>query len=541
VDVTRYLRALKRWVWLLVLCPLVAVVGAGLVTKVMPPVYEAQASVLVKPAQPLAATDPTMVAVSAEQISSTYAQLMTERPILQQVVNDLRLRMSVDDLGSKVKVAPQSNTSIITVSVDSTSRKLARDVANGLVNDFIAQTKHIQQQQSQQYTARIQAQIQQVQQSIASDQASIDKLGRNPNAQQQNELASLQQQLSADRTQYSVLVGNLANLEAQDARSTDNLVVISPAVLPDRAVSPRPWLNLLLALVGGLTLAVGSVLGLERLDQSVKSDEQLIERTGLVAIGHIPYVVTAKGGREDLVALADGLSPVAEAYKALRTNLLFSSLDKRLQAIVVTSSVPMEGKSRTAANLAVVLAQAGYSTVLVDADFRRPSQHRIFGRIRNVGLSNLMLRDVPEQELLWPVERVPNLHLIASGPTPPNPSELLGSAQMRALLGSLRERFTYVIVDTPPVNAVTDPTVLAAHADATILVIEQGRTTFPALTRAKQALERVDANIAGAVINKLRSESTSYYYYNYQYGNYHRGNGKSPEQPVESMPGGRAG
>jgi capsular exopolysaccharide synthesis family protein len=480
-----------------------------------------------------------VVAVSADQISSTYAQLMTERPILQQVVKDLGLRMSVEDLSNKVKVTPQSNTSIITVSVDSTNRKLARDVANRLVEDFITQTKRIQQQQSQQYTARIQAQIQQVEQSIASDQASIDKLGRpsSLNAQQQTELTTLQQQLSADRTQYTALVGNLADLEAQDARSTDNLIVISPAVLPNRAVSPKPLLNVLLALVGGLTLAVGAVLGLERLDQSVKSDEQLNERTGLVAIGHIPYVVTSKAGREDLVALTDSLSPVAEAYKALRTNLLFSSLDNRLQVIVVTSSVPMEGKSRTAANLAVVLAQAGYSTVLIDADFRRPSQHRIFGRIRNVGLSNLMLRDVPEQELLWPIEQVPNLQLIASGPTPPNPSELLGSAQMRVLLGSLRERFTYVVVDTPPVNAVTDPTVLAAYADATILVIEQGRTTFPALTRAQQALERVDAKIVGAVINKLRSESTSYYYYNYQYGDYHKSNGKSPAQPVESLPG----
>jgi capsular exopolysaccharide synthesis family protein len=196
----------------------------------------------------------------------------------------------------------------------------------------------------------------------------------------------------------------------------------------------------------------------------------------------------------------------------------------------------MEGKSHTAANLAVVLAQAGYSTVLVDADFRRPSQHRIFGRIRNVGLSNLMLRDVPEHELLWPIDQVSNLHLIASGPTPPNPSELLGSAQMRTLLASLRERFAYVVIDTPPVNAVTDPTVLAAHADATILVIEQGRTTFPALMRAQQALERVGANIVGAVINKLRSEGTSYYYYNYQYGDYHKGNGKSPAQPVENLP-----
>ena len=132
------------------------------------------------------------------------------------------------------------------------------------------------------------------------------------------------------------------------------------------------------------------MLALERLDQSVKSDDQLAERTGLVAIGHVPYVAAERDRREDLVVLADPQSPVSEAYKALRTNLLFSSLDNRIKTLVVTSSVPAEGKSRTAANLAVVLAQAGHPTLLVDADFRRPSQHRIFGRIRNLGLSNLI-------------------------------------------------------------------------------------------------------------------------------------------------------
>src|SRR5207247_4973492 len=133
----------------------------------------------------------------------------------------------------------------------------------------------------------------------------------------------------------------------------------------------------------------------------------------------------------------------------------------------------------------------GHPTLLIDADFRRPSQHRVFGKIRNVGLSNLFLGDVPAEELLWQVDKAPYLQLVASGPPPPNPSELLGSGQMKALLAHFQERYSYIVIDTPPVNAVTDATLLAAHADATLMVIEHGRTTYPMVARAKQALERV--------------------------------------------------
>jgi len=169
---------------------------------------------------------------------------------------------------------------------------------------------------------------------------------------------------------------------------------------------------------------------------------------------------------------------------------------------VITSAEQGEGKSRTAANLAIALAHAENRTLLVDADFRRPSQHRIFGRIRNVGLSNLILRNINPDEAISSVEAVPNLWLLTSGPTPPNPSELLGSGRMKELMAQLSEAFSYVIVDTPPVNAVTDASILAASASGTILVVEQGRTTVPALLHAKQVLARVRAHTIGAVINK---------------------------------------
>src|SRR5207302_4805756 len=140
----------------------------------------------------------------------------------------------------------------------------------------------------------------------------------------------------------------------------------------------------------------------------------------------------------------------------------------------------------------IALAQAGHRTLLIDADFRRPSLHRLFGKIRNIGLSNLIIQDVSEADTITAVEAVPNLWLLPSGPTPPNPSELLGSARMMEVMSKLWREFDYVIVDTPPVNAVTDSSILAASANATILIVEQGRTTFPALRHAKGMLDRVN-------------------------------------------------
>jgi capsular exopolysaccharide synthesis family protein len=214
----------------------------------------------------------------------------------------------------------------------------------------------------------------------------------------------------------------------------------------------------------------------------------------------------------------NGDSPVVEAYKALRTNLLFSSVDREVKTIVVTSAVANEGKSRTAANLAIVLAQAGHRTLLVDADFRRPSQHRIFGRVRNVGLSNLFVQEMPDTSLFALDEQVKDLVVLPSGPTPPNPSELLGSAQMKALLARFRKGFDYVVMDTPPVNAVTDASVLAAVADGAIIIVETNKATYPAVQHAKQALERVGGKVLGSVMNKVKAAGGAYYHYEYGYG-----------------------
>lgn len=452
MELIRYWRVLRRWAWLIILCPFVATVAAGVITLQLPKVYEAKVALLVRPAQPLSG-DPTVQALTADQILRTYASWMVERPILERVISDLSLQTDPASLSRQITVTPEPNTTILDVAVRGTDPVRAMNTANTLVNDFIAQVKDTQRTES----------------------------------------------------------------TAPTASSKDNLLIVAPAVQPTQPVLPKPVSNIALGFLAGLVAGLALAFLLDYLDQSVRSDEILRERVGLVPLGHISFVLAKPDRRGELLALGDD-SPVVEAYKALRTNLLFSSVDKEVKTIVITSGGPNEGKSRTAANLAIVLAQAGHPTLLVDADFRRPSQHRMFGRVRNVGLSNLIVQDMPESALFVPDDQVKDLVILASGPTPPNPSELLGSAQMNGLLARFRKHFDYVVIDTPPVNAVTDASVLAANADAAILVIDTNKATYTAVQRAKQALDRVGAKVLGTVMNKMKAAGGRSYYYEYGYG-----------------------
>jgi capsular exopolysaccharide synthesis family protein len=464
VELIRYGRVMRRWAWLIILCPFVAALVAGVISLELPKVYEAKVALLVRPAQPLSG-DPSVAALTADQILRTYARWMTEPPILQKVISDQNLQTDTVALARQITVTPEPNTTILDVAVRDTDPTRAMNTANTLVNDFIAQVKETQQSEA-------------------------------------------------------------------TPSSRDNFVVVAPAVQPTQPVFPRPLLNIVLGLFAGLIVGLGLAFLLDYMDQSVRSDEILRERVGLVPLGHISFVPAKPDRRGELVTLA-GESPVVEAYKALRTNLLFSSVDKEVKTVVITSAGPDEGKSRTAANLAIVLAEAGHPTLLVDADFRRPSQHRMFGRVRNVGLSNLIVEDMPEASVFVPDEQVKNLVILASGPTPPNPSELLGSAQMKGLLARFRKHFDYVVIDTPPVNAVTDASVLAASSDAALLVVDTNKATYTAVHHAKQSLDRVGAKVLGSVMNKMKAAGGRDYYYEYGYG-YSTPNGKGPSGAAES-------
>ena len=535
----QHARALRRRAWLLVLLPLAAIVSGVAVTQQIPPVYESDVSVLVRTAQPISSLDPGTAAVSAEQVSRTYAQLMTQRPLLEKVVADLQLQILPDQLEKSVKVVPLANTTVLKVTVQDANPRLAKDIANKLVEDFIAQTKQFQQSQIDQYSAKIAVQLDQLRNQIEKEQARVDELQaqgstpqssrtspRSSNAapalkpEEQTELSDLQQQVTLDRSQYLQIVRNESDIELNVARAPDSVIVVSPAALPTGPSSPKLWLNTLIAAFAGLVIAIGLIVLLEQLDQSIRNAEQLVERTGLVPLASIPAWSAGRRGKE--LALLHKDPSLADAYRTLRTNILFSTIDRQPHTIAITSAIPREGKSRTAANLAIALAAAGHPTLLIDCDFRHPAQHRLFGRVGNVGLADLILRQATDAEAVSPVTEVPNLWILCSGPTPPNPSELLGSARMRDLLLKLANEFAHVVIDTPPVNLVADALVVASYTDTTLVVVEYGRSRYPAVRNACEALQRVGARVLGGVLNNVPSrEGYGYYGYNYS------ANGKS--------------
>jgi len=201
---------------------------------------------------------------------------------------------------------------------------------------------------------------------------------------------------------------------------------------------------------------------------------------------------------DHLITLADPQSPVAESFRTLRTNLIFSSLDHPLTTLLVTSAAPIEGKSLTVANLAVTMAQGGRKTILVDCDLRRPRQHEIFGVPSDPGLTTMILDETQEPPLV--AGGVQDLWLLPAGPLPPNPADLLGSRRMEAVIATLKSRADIVLFDAPPVIAVTDAALLASKLDGALLVVSAGQTKRDHAQRAKELLEKINVRVVGAVL-----------------------------------------
>jgi len=213
-----------------------------------------------------------------------------------------------------------------------------------------------------------------------------------------------------------------------------------------------------------------------------------------------------------LITLEHAKSPISEAYRTLRTNVQFTGVDSETKTIMITSTGPGEGKSSTIANLAVSIAQAGKSVIVIDADMRNPTQHKLFGLDNREGLSMALVQDRDHLTYIS-ATAVPGVMVLTGGPTPPNPAELVGSKHMKRLIKEFSEQFDIVLIDTPPVIAVTDAAILAQEVDGVILVVASGEVNKEYAQRAKLLLDKVGAKILGAVLNKVEMKTSEYYYY----------------------------
>jgi len=300
----------------------------------------------------------------------------------------------------------------------------------------------------------------------------------------------------------------------QGSDSPNYLTVIEPAQLPYNPVSPDVKMNVLLAAVAGMILAFGAVLLLEYIDDTIKTTDDLTRWLGLTALGSVMRI-RGKNYKDKMAIAHTPFSPIGEAYRLIRTNIKFMAVDNPAQLIVCTSANPTEGKSTTVANLAVVMAQSDLRTIIIDADLRQPTMHKIF-RVPNAsGLTDLLLSPNGKIEDQLINTGYDNLQIIPSGPLPPNSSEILGSRRMASLLEELRSVADVVIFDTPPVLAVTDSSVLSTQVDGVVFVTKAASTRHRDLKEAVNRIQRVGGHCLGVVLNQLSGMGGSHYYYSY--------------------------
>jgi non-specific protein-tyrosine kinase len=515
MDLRRQGQVVRSWLWLLIASLLLAGGAAYLVSISLPKVYEAQVTLLV--GQSSSSSTPNYNDLLASQrISQTYADLATTGTILGQVMANAGLGVTVDEFRGRVKADAPTNSTLVTVSVQDGDPQRAANLANAIGNQLIAASDSVYGKNSQ-VQDFIAGQISATQVQIQDTQTEIDSLAglKSRTDAEALQLQALRDRITSLRASYAALLG----LPGSGANA---VTVVDPATPPLAPSSPRVLLNTLLAALVGLFLALGIAFTMEYLDDTVKSPEDVESATGLATLGTVLKMKGEKG-RSEIYRLATLLfprGPAAEAYRTLRTNLEFASVDEPVKTLLVTSSIPSEGKTTTSGNLAVAFAQAGRSVILLDADLRKPGVHKLFDLPNVSGLTSLLRSDDVAIDDVAQATEEERLRVVATGPLPPNPAELLGSHRMQTILERLVGAADLVIVDSPPLQAVADAAILASITDGTLLVIDAGRTRRAATWRGREALAKSGARVLGATLNRLSQRARSdYVYYDY-YGAY---------------------
>ncbi len=499
MDLRRLLAIVRAWLLFLAMCVVVAAGLAFFLSSSLPKVYEAKATLIVGQSLSGVSPDYNQILVS-QRLSATYATVATTRPNLQAVIDKLGLSQTADDLAASVTADAPLDSTLVTISAQDTDPKQAAAIANAVATQLIAVSPAIEGRQTD-IQQSIDENLRTTQDQIDSTQTELESLTAltDRTAAQQTRLETLESRLVSLRSTYAALLayssGNASNL----------LTLIEPAEVPKAPISPRVLLNVLLGGLLGLLFGGAVTLVKDRLDDTIKTPEDAETSVGLPALGVIRKMSGERGRNEiyRLVALLQPRSSATESYRTLRANIEFAAVDDPIKTLLVTSSVPGEGKSVTAANLAIVFAQTGRRVLLMDADLRRPGLQRLFDRPNTHGLTTL-LRGEDDHHAFAQATEQENLWILTTGPLPPNPAELLGSRRMGAIMDGLKSGYDLIILDSPPIQSVADAAILSSFMDATVLVIGGGKGHRATVQMGRESLERAGARVIGVVLNLIR-------------------------------------
>ena len=506
------LRDYARVVWrrkITVLMSMVVVLAASLLFSFsQTPKYAATAKVLLR-----ARSGASLFGSAAQPVDPARAVQTEIEVIKTDPVRDL-VRQKIGDAPS-VQVAVVGQTDLITIRAESTSARRAPTVANAYANSYIEFRRKQNIDELLASSGEIESKIDELQRQIDEISSQIDAQPACVDTRTTPTPCTLRDSGTQRRTtlltQQASFRQRLDQLQIDEALASGGAQLVTPASTPIEPFSPTPKRNALVAVILGLMCGTALAFLFEYIDDTIKSKEEF-ERAvpGLDVLGLVPVVSDWRSTDDSrLESISNPNSPAAEAYRTLRTAIQFTGIERRMRIVQVTSASAQEGKTTTLANLAVAFASSGLRTVAVCCDLRRPRLHQFFGLDNAVGFTSVLLGNLTLAKALQPVRDQERLLILASGPLPPNPAELLSSTRTAELFQALAGQADIVLIDSPPVLPVTDALVLSQRVDSTLLVTAIRTTTKKAAARAAEMLRQVNAPLVGAILNGA-AEDTGY-------------------------------
>lgn len=501
MELSSYISILSRRKWLVLACTLLGTIIAVVVTLLSTPQYTASTTVRVLTIGAGTVTTANPNITYTDRLVSTYSRIITGETIRRQIQQELGLETL-----PILTIETVPGTELIRINAEASNPEDARDIVNTAATILIQQNREFYSGGDGQSLQEILAQRLATADSELAEARAIysDLLASSP-----EDTASLSVAAQAVEVNESIYASLLSQYEAARLEETvraNSISVIEEARLPKSPSSPRPLLNIALGLAVGLALGVVLAFVAENLDTTLHTTEQIENATQMSTVGQVPMAKDELA----IARLGSGHYPQLESFRRLRTNILASS-SSGTQVVLLTSAKRGEGKSTVSSNLAVTIAQSGREVVVVDCDLRLPTVHKLFDLSNKRGLTNILAGEMTLEESIQD-SSFPRLRIITSGPLPPNPTELLGSQRMLDLIEQLREKFDFIILDTPALLSVADAAVLAPAVDNVILVVAQGVTQREDVQAVRQQLSNVRVKSMEVVVNRAEPNENYAYY-----------------------------
>lgn len=555
-DAARYLDMLLRRRWVIVAVAAVSLAATVVYTFTRRPVYQASALLVIEKER---GAPHLQGAASIESANEDYYQtqyrLLQSRTLVEKVYQDLRLEQypdfaqpgGVKKLQEALTISPVTRSRLVYVRVNSRDAGLAARAANRISEAFVDQNLANQLFISKEVLHALQ---------VKGDRRSYEALPavvNNPliqslkgeHAKLQSQYAELAQRYTEKHPSLAQVKSNMSALSSQIAAETDRIVqslktelsgqlkgnnvrIVDPAIVPERPVWPRRRVNLLVGLLAGVLFGTACALIVEMLDQSIRTQEDVESRLGLPFLGVLPQAVLGGTGKVYDALASEEISLTSEAFRNARTMVDLAGVDGASSSLIVSSTVQGEGKTYVASNLAVAFAQLGQRVLLIDGDLRRPAVHKCMGVSSQKGLSDFLVGGSTRQdfESLVHDTEIPGLRVLPCGPRPPNPSELLNTPRLGALVSWARESYDRVLIDCTPMFPINDTLLWTRHVPHAVFVVRYGLTRVPLILNAAQKLRSGGAKILGVAVNAATPGGLAYsaygYYYQQYYHSYHQ-------------------